>query len=217
MALAAADEMIDGFDYDRARALADIANVQGEAGDVEQARHSVAKALAAAEEVDDGEDRALALAHIAGVQAEAGEVMQAEQTLAQAFAAAKESFSQDTRASVLARIAIAQTEIGDVSGALAAASEIRDASARAGVLARIASALAEAGEEGPARQTFSKALAAANEVEPYENRANKNTIFVSIFINVTSKPLPKRGLNHDMCGFCTAGAVGCYPEYLGSA
>ncbi len=80
-ALQSAQEIVDAFF--RASALAVVASGQAKAGQVRQARDTVAEALQAAQKIKSPRTRALALAHIAAVQAEAGQIDQALQTAKQ--------------------------------------------------------------------------------------------------------------------------------------
>jgi len=80
------------------KALADFATAQAAAGDVGDAKESIAQALATAETIEDAEFRVDALVEIAALQAETGDV-------GGAFATAETIKNADDRAETLANIA----------------------------------------------------------------------------------------------------------------
>ena len=124
----------------RAQALSLIAGAQAEAGDVEQARETIAEMLAMAKEISHATDHARALQYVARAQAQAGDVKGA---LATAKEIRDDLFGGSLRTPALRDIASVQAKAGDVKEALATAKEISIAFWRAMALSDIASNLPE--------------------------------------------------------------------------
>ena len=163
-------------EYWRARAFADIAEVQAKAGDIQGAlatargveseylRASVfadiaeaqakagdiQSALATARGVESESSRARAFADIAEAQAKAGDARGAAQSLSDARAAARGVEPESSRARVFADIAAAQAKAGDIQGALATARGVESESSRARAFADIAEALLTLANDAPA-------------------------------------------------------------------
>ena len=144
--------------WSRRRALSDIAKEQAGAGDVEHA-------LTLVRRITPQEDRVRPMIDIAKEQAEAGDYTGAQEILSQAQEIAQTITHKGYRNWVLADIAETQAATGGIAQAKKVARAITDEHSRNCGLASVAVAQAKAqarkGDRAGARESFSRAVAAA--------------------------------------------------------
>lgn len=152
-----------------AKALAEIAAAQAEAGDHSGAKDTFTEALTMAESIEFLHNRANALRDVAAAQANAGDQSGAADTFAKALRAAVDSRPVGARAGVLRNIAVIQARTGDHLGAKKALAEALQAieagyfeEDRNEMLADIAVLQAEAGDIDGALTT-AKSINSAHE------------------------------------------------------
>ena len=142
--LAIAEKLEDSFD--RSITLAEIAEAQVALGKLQSAEKSLARALAATEEVEDDSMRADALQFAAYVLATTGGSRQA-------LATARKIQDDSSRSGALAHIAEAQAANGEMLNALAVAKKIEEDSWQSRAFAEIAKEQAANGELEDALKT----------------------------------------------------------------
>ena len=164
-------EEVDNIDY-RVTAWLATADAQTEAGDMNQARELISKALGAAAETSDTNERDRFLVRIAEVQARSEHVNGAIDT-------ARRIRASRRRVTALGVIAFIQAQAGDldqaqetVGEALATANEIPESDWQISARIYIAAVQRLTGDTERFRQTIGRAMAAAKKIVDVEWRAN---------------------------------------------
>ena len=140
------------------------------------AEKSLSEALSAAQGIESAFLRVSAFATIAEAQAAAGNLWDAEKSFSEALATAREIEATPLRDSAYAGIARRQAAVGDMPDAMATAQKITDAFWRATAYTNIAKAQAVAGNAQGAANFFSKAVEAAQRIDPW--------VRASVFANI---------------------------------
>ena len=185
-------EMISDKYGSRTRAFAQFARAQAEAGDIQGAERSIAKALSGVERLSDKASRSYAFALIARAQAGAGDTQGAERSIAKALSGAERLSDEASRSYAFTQIARAQAEAGDIQGAersiakaLSGAERLSDKyGSRTNAFALIAQAQAEAGDIQGAERSIAKALSGA---ERLNDEFGAGTYSVAIIARVQAE------------------------------